>query len=74
MKCPKCKSSFPSAFITKYLPLIDVPNYAEFQPAEKLTLCRVCGFAGKHKLEMLDRSPLNAEFWTELELKQMKKN
>lgn len=51
MECPKCGASHIKVK-TKYLQPIQVPHYAQFQPMEKLSLCLVCGFYGKHPLEM----------------------
>lgn len=75
MECPKCKTSYYRSVKTKYLPLITVPSYAELQPAERLSLCRVCGFYGKHKLEMLEKHTVgNMQFWSNKEIEAMKEN
>ena len=74
MQCPKCSNNYYRLIKTKYLPLIEVPSYADFQPMQKLSFCMKCGFYGVHKVEMFNNHlPLNINnFWSDEEIEEMK--
>lgn len=63
--CPKCNSA--TVFEVKYLPLIDVPKYAQFQPLETFAVCLSCDSGGVIKRDMLpypECLPVTGEFWS----------
>ena len=59
--CPKCNNS--SIFNVKYMPLIKVPEYAEFQPLETFAICLICDNGGVIKREMMPKEIIRGEFW-----------
>ena len=75
--CPKCGMLYVGV-ITKYLPFIETPVYAEFQPIQKLSYCKRCGFFGTHKVEMIGKESFPfmnfdaSDLWTEQELQEFK--
>lgn len=67
--CPKCKKT--SVFEAKYLPLIKVPSYADFQPLETFAVCKICDSGGVIKKEMMNKDiVITGEFWKNEEVEK----
>lgn len=69
--CPHCGGTA----VVKYMPLIQVPVYAQFQPLEKLAICMKCGKKGKiGKTEMRPKQNTNLikPMWTWEEIEEWK--
>ena len=61
---------------SKYLPLIESPEYASFQMLETLTVCNACNYYGVSDKDMIPKEafkmPRRSEFWTEAEVETIK--